>query len=76
MSTTLAEAEAHLAVWVAADLVVATGQSYSIGIRSFTRADAKEITEKIKYWENQVSNLTPESAPVGNRGAVFSGFDI
>lgn len=40
----------HLDQWLEADLAVATGQSYQIGSRVLTRADAKEITEKIKYW--------------------------
>ena len=40
----------HLDQWLEADLAVATGQSYQIGSRVLTRADAKEITGKIKYW--------------------------
>jgi len=55
---TLEQAEAKLAVWMAADEAVANGQSYSIGGRSLSRANAGEITDKIKFWNNQVKSLT------------------
>jgi hypothetical protein len=55
---TLAQAEAHLAVWLAADTAVASGQSYSINGRSLTRADASEIRENIDYWEGKVTRLS------------------
>lgn len=55
---TLAQAEAALALWIAADQAVAAGQSYSIKDRSLSRADAAEITRKIDYWDNKVKMLT------------------
>ena len=55
---TLAEAEAQLALWLAADEAVASGQSYSIKDRSLSRADAAEITRKIDYWDNKVKMLS------------------
>ena len=55
---TLAQAEAQLALWLAADAAVATGQSYGHGQSSLTRADAGKITEKIEYWEKKVSQLS------------------
>lgn len=54
---TLAQAEAQLALWIEADQAVARNQSYSINGRSLTRADAGEITEKIKFWETKAVNL-------------------
>lgn len=54
---TLAQAEAHLANWLAADDAVAKGQAHSIGGRSYTRADAAEITRKIDYWSRWVTRL-------------------
>jgi len=54
---TLAEAQAHLALWLAADSAVATGQSYTIGTRSLTRANSKEIAERIAYWRREVDRL-------------------
>lgn len=55
---TLAQAEAALAQWIAADQAVASGQSYSIKDRSLSRADAAEITRKIEYWDNKVKMLS------------------
>jgi hypothetical protein len=55
---TKAQAEAQLALWLAADTAVATGQSYSVAGRSLTRADAADITEKIIFWERQVQRLS------------------
>jgi hypothetical protein len=54
---TSAQAAAALARWVAADEAVATGQEYSIGGRSLTRADAKEIRENIDYWDDKCKEL-------------------
>jgi len=55
---TLAQAEAQLAIWLAADTAVATGQSYSVSGRALTRADAREIRENIKFWDGQVKRLS------------------
>lgn len=55
---TLAQAEAKLTLWMAADDAVASNQSYSIGDRSMTRADAGEIQGKITYWNNMVQKLS------------------
>lgn len=55
---TLAQAQAQLNMWIAADAAVAKGQSYSIGDMSLNRANAKEITEKIKFWRAEVNRLS------------------
>lgn len=55
---TVAEAEAKLALWMEADDKVASGQSYSIGGRSLSRADAKMIQENIKFWDRKVKELS------------------
>ena len=54
---TLTQAQAKLDLWMEAEEAVARNQSYSINGRSLTRADAGEITEKIKFWESKVVNL-------------------
>lgn len=54
---TPAQAQAQLTLWIAADAAVATGQSYSIGGRSLSRADAAEIRKNITYWQNLVQSL-------------------
>ena len=45
-----ATAQAHLDQWLAADLAVAGGQSYTIGNRSLTRADADTIRTQIQFY--------------------------
>lgn len=58
MSLTLTQAQTALDAWIAADLAVAKGQSYSMNGRSLTLANAKEIREQIQYWERRVSAFT------------------
>ena len=57
----LATAQAHLDQWIAADLAVATVQSYTIGGRSLTRANAAEIRKNIDYWNRWVQRLSAGS---------------
>jgi hypothetical protein len=65
---TLAQAEQHLNEWLSADSAVAKGQAYSLGGRTFTRADAREIRENLRYWQQMVKQLA--SGGVRTRGAV------
>ena len=37
-----------------AELIVTTGQSYTIGSRNLTRANLTEIRNAIDYWNNKV----------------------
>ena len=55
---TLTDAQAQLALWLAASSAVASGQSYSIKDRSLSRVDAGEIRSQIDYWQNWVNRLT------------------
>ena len=55
---TLTQAEAQLALWLAADQAVAAGQSYTISGRTLTRADAREIRGNIVFWDKQVKRLS------------------
>jgi len=59
---TLTDAEANLALWLAADAAVAASQSYSIKDRSLSRADAGEIRQHIDYWQNWVTKLTARAS--------------
>lgn len=65
---TQAQAEAKLALWMAADEAVATGQEYSIGPRRLVRADAKLIRDNILFWEKVVSRM--DRGGIRVRGAV------
>lgn len=55
---TLAQAQANLDLWLAADAATAGAQSYEIAGRRLTRANAAEITGKIDYWNAKVVTLT------------------
>lgn len=57
MAWTLETARKHLDTWMDAELKVATGQSYTIGTRSLTRANLNEIREQIKFWRTEVEGL-------------------
>lgn len=55
MSINLTTAKTALTAWVAADLAVARGQSYTMNGRSLTLANTREIREQIQYWEWRVA---------------------
>ena len=65
---TLAQAEAQLALWLAADAAVATGQSYGHGQSSLTRADAGKSTDKMDNGERKFWKL-----PAGGKGTSRGG---
>lgn len=54
---TKAQAEAQLTLCLAASEAVSRSQSYSIGGRSLTRANLKEIREMIKFYQNIISDF-------------------
>jgi hypothetical protein len=57
----LIEAKAKLKLWMDADDALALSQSYSIDVggtkRVLTRADAKQVQDRINYWRNEVERL-------------------
>ncbi|SFA91724.1 hypothetical protein SAMN05216312_102226 [Cohnella sp. OV330] len=48
---TYEQAKNHLDAWLAADLAISTGQSYTIANRTLTRANIKDVHAMIKYWQ-------------------------
>ena len=56
---TLAQAEAQLALWLAASQAVALNQSYSIEGLSLTRADEGKILSMIDFWDRWCRKLSP-----------------
>lgn len=55
--TTLEKAKEHLDAWLEAEMAVTTGQSYTIGSRTLTRANLTEIRNAITYWDGKISQL-------------------
>lgn len=54
---TLVTAKKHLDMWLEAESEVAINQAYTIGGKSFTRANLGEIRKQIEYWNNKVQEL-------------------
>lgn len=67
---TLADAEAQLATWMAANTAAASGQSYTIGTRQLTRVDAVEIREQIQFWDAKVKELSRGTSGMRIRGGT------
>lgn len=68
---TLEVAKKHLEMWLEAESEVAINQSYTIGGKSFTRANLAEIRKQIEYWSNKVAeleNLAKKRAETGYTG--------
>jgi hypothetical protein len=58
MGITLKIAGEQLEIWLEASREVAVSQSYRIGSRQYTRADAGVIQKQIQYWQRQVTQLS------------------
>ncbi|CAK7047915.1 MAG: hypothetical protein BACD_02354 [Bacteroides rodentium] len=54
---TLKTAQKHLDAWLEAEMTVTTGQSYTIGSRTLTRANLTEIRNAIDYWNGKVNQM-------------------
>ena len=54
---TLETAKKHVEMWLEAESEVAINQSYTIGGKTFTRANLGEIRKQIEYWSNKVQAL-------------------
>lgn len=67
---TIEIARKHLDIWLEAEAAVATGQSYSIGSRSLTRANLNEIRNTITYWNNKLAELENASNNKGRNRII------
>ena len=73
MALTSTQAQTALDAWIAADLAVAKGQSYSMNGRSLTLANTREIREQIQYWERRVQAFQHMSGQ--NNQAALADFN-
>lgn len=62
--------------WLTAESAVTTGQSYSIGTRSLTRANLTEIRKSIIYWKNEMAKLEAKATGRGRRAMRFMPRDL
>jgi len=58
---TLAQAQARLDAYLAAELAVLGGQEYEIAGRRLKRANLREIRDGIQIWEQRVKDLSRSS---------------
>jgi hypothetical protein len=70
---TLAQAEAQLALYLAAEQKVLTGQSYEIAGRKLTRANLAEIHQGVEIWQARVVTLTNKAAGRSRARTVVPG---
>lgn len=56
--------------WLAAELAVTSGQSYSIGEVSVTRADLHSIRKNINYWQGVMESFDATAAGGTSRVAL------
>lgn len=54
----LERAKIHLKAWLDAEIAVSTGQSYTVGDKSLTRANLSEIRQSIQFWRKEVNKLS------------------
>jgi hypothetical protein len=67
----LKTAEEHLKLWLAAELAIATGQSYRIGTQLLQRADLGAVKRQIEYWDNQITKIKSRGGKVRiSRGII------
>lgn len=70
---TLAQAEAQLASYLAAETAVLTNQSYEIAGRKFTRTDLDSIQKGIEIWSGRVATLTQRASGRSRSRTVVLG---
>lgn len=63
----LTTAQQKLDLWLAALDAIATGQSYSIGGRSLTRANLSDVQAQVEYWDGKVQRLSANGGRSGMR---------
>jgi hypothetical protein len=51
----LEDAKKRYNMWLDAEATVASGQAYTVGGRSLTRANLYQIRQQLRYWENKVN---------------------
>jgi Family of unknown function (DUF6148) len=66
----LAQAQAQLDAWLAADMAVSRKQSYRIADRQLSYADAAEIRSNIDYWNGKVIALTTSATRRGRSATM------
>ena len=70
---TLAQAQAQLSAYLAAETAVLSGQRYEIAGRTLQRANLAEIQSGIQTWHNRVTLLTSQNTGRSRARTVVAG---
>lgn len=54
---TLTEAKDFLKLWLDCEKAITQNQSYTVGDKTFTKANAMFIRKNVKYWKTEVERL-------------------
>lgn len=71
---TLADAQAKLSLWLAAEEKVGSGQKVEIDGQALTRADLGKIGERITYWDEKCKTLGARSEGRGRSVTARPGW--
>lgn len=71
---TLAQAEAQLALYLAAEQKILTGQKVEIDGQALTRANLDGVQKGIELWNSRVRTLSAASQGRGRSRTVSPGF--
>ena len=67
---TVERAQAMVDLWLAAEEALATSQSYTIttdgSSRTLTRANLKEVGERLTYWQGKLASATRAASGRGS----------
>lgn len=70
---TLAQAQAQLDAYLAAETAVLANQSYEIAGRKLTRANLKDIRDGIDAWNQRVKDLTQKQSRITRTRTIVPG---
>ena len=67
---TIERAQAMVDLWLAAEEAISTSQSYTIqtdgSSRTLTRADLKEVGDRLNFWQGKLASLTRAASGRGS----------
>lgn len=67
---TVQECRERLHIWLAAEVAIASGQSYMIDNRRLERANLAQVREQIKFWKTELVIAQSALSGKGRRRTV------
>ena len=72
---TVAEAQAQWAAWQACALALSNNQSYTLGDKTWTRADGETVRQMLQYWQGQLFLAEQAAGGVSNPRFTYASFN-